>query len=129
MTLKKAKKQDSLFASKKEVTTARGEISVRELVLEDIQILISEFITIFGAVDDKSLKGNDSATIIALFSSPVMIPTFKRILAQVTDKEVTFYDQFSIVDVMKVIKAFLQVNDIMELKNVFFDLKEMLMTN
>ena len=108
-----------------EIKTARGDISVRELYVEDLPKLARSFVSLFKDWDKETLekKGeNPVESILEMLDAPDTALALRQVLATVTDKAPEFYEKFKLTDFVKVVKAFLEVNDIDELKQLFFDL-------
>lgn len=106
------------------VKTKRGDITVRELAIEDIGIISNELLTLFTAIPEADLKEKSNIFIITrMLGKGDLVNAIKRIAAQVTDKDVTFYDKFPVLAMGKIIMAFLRVNPPKELRDLFFALK------
>ena len=118
---------EGIFPASKKVQTKKGEVVVREMMIEDFPVIAVELGELFQGMKVDDLKGADEKAVgTKLLTDPKMQGLLKRILAQLTDKEKSFYDHFSFTDTLKVIVAFLSVNDMKELRNSFFELVSLL---
>lgn len=108
------------------VMTRRGEVLIREITLEDTVALTGTFITMFSEIDPSELGSMSSIALsMKMLSSGVFVSSLKSTIAIVTDKPVEFYDKLPIVDLLKVVQAFLRVNPVKELRDLFFDIRDL----
>lgn len=105
------------------VETRRGKITVRELMFEDATAVFSSFVGLFKGLSPDELKLNDLATVVRVMQGDSLATCMKAILCQVTDQKAGFYDKFPLNDMLKVISAFVEVNDLREIARLFFDLR------
>lgn len=117
---------EGIFPTHKVVQTKRGDVVIRELVLEDFTILVSEFADLFKEMDRSELNQDNAVLLLSLIKKPEVLHSVRRILGQLTDRPAEFYVKFGITDTMKCIRAFLEVNDIDSIKNDFFEIRRMI---
>jgi len=106
------------------VKTKKGDVVVRELTIEDIGVISGQLIELFSKIPVESLADKSNLKLVVhLVAQGNLVESLKAVLAQVTEKESEFYRKFSMIDFGKVVLAFLRVNDVKELKQLFFDLR------
>ncbi len=100
------------------LTKKLGNVSVRELCLEDIQKLSKELLTLILMIKAEE-NLDDSAFIGQLISSPQLIVVLKSLFSASTGLPVDSFNSLPVSDTLKLAKAFFETNDLGELKDVF----------
>jgi len=119
---------DGVFQETITIETRKlGEVVVREMFIEDIQAIAGEIGKVAASIPPDLLKEDTAinAAVSHILANKEIVPALKRIAGQLTDREHTEFDRMSITDWMKLTKAFLQVNDVSELRNLFLAIRGM----
>lgn len=118
---------EGIITQTKTVTTKKGEITIREICIEDLQVVGAELGTLAALIPQDRLEGaNTLALVKTVLMDKELMPSIKRILAQMTDTELTFWDKMPVTDLIGCGKAFTEVNDMKELRDYFLVFRGML---
>lgn len=117
----------AIITSTEQVEIRKGQtVTVRELYLEDIPVIANELLDLVSSMNDEDLKKDTASTLKALLGSQDLVRSCKSVLAQVTSEDVEVYANLPAISLIKVVRAFLRVNPPEELKQLFFEVKDML---
>ena len=115
-----------LVGRTEKVATKKGEVTVRELVIEDVVGLTDALVLLYKNVDLTKVKESSSFdSLLSVIGKKNILEALKAVLTAVTDSPTGFFDRFTIVDTLKITLAFLRVNDWEELKTLFFELRRL----
>lgn len=111
----------------KQVKLPRGEMIVKALCLEDLQILADDIINFILTIQSKTQDKTDTINLAKLvIASKETLESIKKLFAACTEKKPEDFNKLSLKETGILIKAFLEVNDIEELRLLFFDILKML---
>lgn len=123
-------REDGVFAGKTVVETKKGQCTVREICIEDLQVVGVELVNLLQILPEDQLTSQSGESVMGLLKlaleNPDLIGMVKRILAQMTDTQVVFWEKMPLTDLGKCVRAFTEVNDIEELRSYFFVLRRKL---
>jgi hypothetical protein len=106
-----------------EIDTVKfGKIKFYELCLEDVQTLVRKLAVFLVGMTEDKLKGDNNALVVDFLSSPESLDTVYCLLAASSRKKREEFSGTGVKDALKMFKGFMEVNDIMELKKLFFGL-------
>jgi len=106
------------------VCTDQGDVVVRELCIEDLQLVFKELSTLLGKMTPDDLVGENNLGLAAkVLADDATMTSLKTLCATVTDKDRAFYDGMPLKTFLKIVTAFFKVNSVEELKTYFFELR------
>lgn len=116
-----------LVSQSKTLKLRKGEVTVREVTLEDAIKLAETFVSLFKTIDPAILAEKNPVTVtMRMLVDPSFMTTVKKILSVVTDQVIEFYDNIPLLDLLKLVRAFFEVNPRKELQAIFFEIQSLL---
>ena len=116
-----------VLGNKVTVKTRKGDVVIRELQFEDVSFLVQSFIVLFKDIPKEAFEkmGDEDklGIVLRLFNDESLSKTLKDIFCRVSDQNAGYFDHMPLVDMIKVIKAFIEVNPLEELRDLFFVIK------
>lgn len=108
------------------VKTRKGDVVIREITLEDTVKLTETFIKMFQTISPDELADAGALKMtIRLLTNGMFSASVKEVLSVVTDKPMDFYDKMPLIDLLSVVKAFFRTNPIKELRDLFFEIRDL----
>jgi len=118
-------KDQTILERTKTVTTAAGDIVMRELIVEDVQYIISDLYQLYTDLDSKVLESGDG---IKIFMTAVKNKQLSKciinMIARSGSSKSSDIASLGFRDTLKLAKAFLQVNPVKEMIDLFLELKD-----
>lgn len=109
----------------KTVKSSRGELTFKALCLEDLQLLAEDIINFIITIQ---IKDNTSRLNIAklVITSKETLESVKKLFAASTETTADKFNKLTLPELGIFLKTFLEVNNIEELRQLFFDILKML---
>lgn len=106
------------------VRTRLGDVVVRQLTIDDISLISQELFELFSSLPKEMLESrSEKAVILHMIAHGGLTTALKHLLAAMSGRPSTDFDSLSLVDFGKLMLAFLKLNPLSELRQLFFDLK------
>jgi hypothetical protein len=122
---KKEMNDQTILERTKTVATAAGDIVMRELIVEDVQFIISDLYQLYTDLDRSVLESGDG---IKIFMTAVKNKQLSKciinMIARSGSKKSSDIASLGFRDTLKLAKAFLQVNPVKEMIDLFLELKD-----
>jgi len=107
------------------IATSIGDVTMRELVIEDVQFIISDLFKLYEGLDKEVLSSGDGFKIfMTAVKSKQLTQCITNMIARSGSKSQKDVAGLGIRDTMKLAKAFIRVNPIKEMTELFLELKE-----
>ena len=122
-------KSDNMVLVKRvqQVNTKNGAVNIRELEIDDVAAVTEVLFDLFDGLSESQLRTNNNIAVVKmLVASKRLTGIMKKLCAIVSDKPTEFFDHLSLVDFLCIVRAFLQVNPLSELRELFFGLRKLL---
>lgn len=122
----KEKDSQKIFASSKTLETRAGEVTMHELRLQDINVIFEDLGEVFKHLPESTEETPTVQVITKLLSQENTLKAVKNILANVTGKQKEFFGDLPLVETLRLVKTFFEVNDVGQIQQLFFEMTEML---